>query len=414
MTTTLRPLASSEIGFVGPHPTTCAFELTVRGALDQDALGDAFAALRAEHPALDAAVAPAGDGYAFVSPVAGAAHTCGPGAPLVDPALALARLHVTSVGDRHRVALAISHALADGTHLFALLSRLWAHYTALVGTGATDVSAPHPFPGSAQRVLATLDVPQVGTGRARLDGARWYGSAPVLTPGEDDGAVLPETISLRFSPETTERFTDAAQQSGVNALLSGTLLAAERAGFLGEDPAAPIRIGAMTLVDLRRRVRPLLDPTEVTNFVGASYSAPELTGAADPERVGSALARTVRADVRGGRALAALADAAASSATPEPPVVLSNLGPLDVALPDDLIAEDLRPVLSMDSTALHVPAGPRRAAPSATIHQVWTFRGRLGIEAITLGGTATAEARTAVADRIDTLIHAAARRAPAA
>lgn len=68
----------------------------------------------------------------------------------------------------------------------------------------------------------------------------------------------------------------------------------------------------------------------------------------------------------------------------------------------------------MDSAALHVPAGARRPAPSATIHQVSTFRGRLGIEAITLGGTASEAARAAVADRIDSLVHAAARRAPAA
>ncbi|MCS3781638.1 phthiocerol/phthiodiolone dimycocerosyl transferase family protein [Tsukamurella ocularis] len=413
MTTTLRPLASSEIGFVGPHPTTCAFELTVRGPLDSDALTDALAALRAEYPALDAAVAPAGDGYAFVAPAGGATRTDGPEAPLVDPATALARLHVTSFDDRHRVALAVNHALADGTHLYALLRRLWSHYTALVRTGATDIGAPQPFPGSAQRVLADLDVPKVSTGRARLDGARWYGSAPVLGPRGDD-AVLPETISLRFSPETTAGLLAAAEGIGLNALISGILLTAERAGFLGEDPAAPIRVGAMTLVDLRRRVRPLLDATEVTNFVGASYAAPELTSASDPAAVGDALARTVRRDVRGGRALTALAIAAASSEAPEPPVVLSNLGPLDVDLPDGLVAEDLRPILSMDSAALHVPDGARRPSPSATIHQVSTFRGRLGIEAITLGGTASADARAAVADRIDALVHAAARRAPAA
>lgn len=413
MTTTLRPLASSEIGFVGPHPTTCAFELTVRGPLDTDALSDAFNALRAEHPALDAAVAPAGDGYAFVPPRGRATRTDGTGAPLVDPAAALARLHVTSLGDRHRVALAVNHALADGTHLYALLRRLWSHYTALVRTGATDVAAPHPFPRSAQRILEGLDVPKVSTGRARLDGARWYGAAPVLGPRAGD-AVLPETTSLRFSAETTAGLLAAAEGIGLNALLSGILLTAERAGFVDEDPAAPVRIGAMTLVDLRRRVRPMLDPTEVTNFVGASYAAAELTAGSDPAAVGEDLARTVRLDVRGGRALTALAVAAPAGEAPEPPVVLSNLGPLDVELPDGLVAEDLRPVLSMDSAALHVPAGARRPAPSATIHQVSTFRGRLGIEAITLGGTASEAARAAVADRIDSLVHAAARRAPAA
>ncbi len=414
MTTTLRPLASSEIGFVGPHPTTCAFELTVRGPLDLDALADAFAALRAEHPALDAAVAPSAEGFDVVAGGAGAQLTTGPGDPLVDPSAALARLHVSTLCDRHRVALAASHALADGTHLAALLTRLWSHYTALVRTGSTDVAAPRPFPRSAQHVLAGLDVPQVGTGRDRLDGARWYGSAPVLAERADASAVPPATTSLRYSPTTTAGLLAAAQGVGLGALLSGILLTAERAGFLGADPDEPIRVGAMTLADLRRRIRPVLDPTEVTNFVGASYAAPVLTAGSDPVAVGSAVAEAVRADVRSGRALAALARATASTGEQEPPVVLSNLGPLDVELPDGLVAEDLRPVLSMDSAGLHVPAGPRRPAPSATIHQVWSFRGRLGIEAITLGGTASAEARAAVAGRIDALVDAAARRASAA
>ncbi|MET9326351.1 hypothetical protein [Tsukamurella sp. NPDC003166] len=412
MTTTLRPLASSEIGFVGPHPTTCAFELTVRGPLDIDALSDALAALRAEHPALDAAVAPSGDGFAFVTPGVGAGISDEPGDLLVDPTSALARLHIAPLGDRHRVALAVSHALADGTHLFALFARLWSHYTALVRTGATTTAEPHPFPRSAQAVLAGLDVPKVSTGRARLDGARWYGAAPVLGSADRADEHLPEAASLRFSPATTARFREAAQGIGVSALLSGVLLCAERAGFLDEDPAAPIRIGAMTLVDLRHRVRPFLDPTEVTNFVGASYAAPEITCGTDPAGLGSAVATAARNDVTSGRALAALATATAAAA--EPPVVVSNLGVLDVELPDGLVAEDLRPIVSMDSAALRVPAGPRRPSPSATIHQISTFRGRLGIDAITLGGTASPAARAAVADRIDTLVRTATHRSSAA
>ncbi|KXP00965.1 phthiocerol/phthiodiolone dimycocerosyl transferase family protein [Tsukamurella pseudospumae] len=416
MTTTLRPLASSEIGFVGPHPTTCAFELTVRGPLDIDALTAALAALRAEHPELDAAVAPSGDGFAFVAPVAGAGISDEPGDLLVDPTSALARLHIATLGDRHRVALAVSHALADGTHLFALFARLWTHYTALVRTGATTTAEPHPFPRSAQAVLAELDVPKVSTGRARLDGARWYGAAPVLGTADHADEHLPDTVSLRFSPATTARFREAAQGVGVSALLSGVLLCAERAGFLDEDPAAPIRIGAMTLVDLRHRVRPFLAPTEVTNFVGASYAAPEITGSTDPAALGTAVATAARNDITSGRALAALATATATATATaaEPPVVVSNLGVLDVELPDGLVAEDLRPIVSMDAAGLRVPAGSRRPSPSATIHQISTFRGRLGIDAITLGGTASPAARTAVADRIDTLVQTATRRSPAA
>lgn len=413
MTSTLRSLASSEVGFVGPQPTTCAFELTLRGPLDLSALVDAFTALRAAHPALDAVVTgPAADGsFIFSRGESGAPITSGPGVTTIDPTVALGRLHVDSVGDRHRVTLATSHALADGAHLHALLVELWTRYTALL-RGSVEPIVPQPFPASAQSVLAGLDLPLIATGRERLGGARWYGSAPTR-PARSDGAVLPQTHSIRFSVGQTRRFTEAARGVGVNALLSGILLVAERAGFTEEDPAVPIRIGAMTLVDLRRRIQPTLGATDVTNFVGASFASADLSADADPAAVGSAIAETLRADLAAGRSLAVLAQAA-PAVVHDPPVVLSNLGPLALDLPDGLLAEDLRPIVSMDSAGLHTAHTDRRPSPSATIHQISMFQGRLGIEAITLGGTASATSRNAVAARIRHLVRATAALAPAA
>ncbi|CAM3915358.1 hypothetical protein TSST111916_13525 [Tsukamurella strandjordii] len=423
MNATLRPLALSERGFVGPYPTTVAFELTLRGDLDLAALSDALTALRGTHPALDAAVVADGADFAFVVPAeaTGAALTVDrvdtlpeiAVPPLVDPGVALGRLHVVTAGDRHRVSLAINHALGDGTYLFTLFSQLFAHYTALVRTGGLDAARPQEFPSSAQEILREVAT-VADTGRERLDGIRWYGAAPTL---DADGAPaaprLPEVASLRFSEDVTAGFAAAASGVGMNALLSGVLLCAERVGFLDADPAESIRIGAMTLADMRRRIQPALAATAVTNFVGASFAAPELTALADPIAVGAAIADTVRADVAAGRSLAVLA-APAPPGPAEPPVVLSNLGALALDLPDTVEAEHLRPLMSMDSAGLHGPAGQRRPSPSATIFQASTFQGRLGIEAITLGGTASPAARSAVADRIAALVHAAARLAPAA
>lgn len=422
MTTPLRRLASSERGFVGAFPTTCAFELTVRGDLDLAALSDALTAVRAAHPALDATVAADGDSFRFVDApdAAGTRLTVDrvdalpdeivP--PLVDPTTALGRLHVVSAGDHHRVTFGVNHALGDGAYLFALLAELWAQYTSIVRTGRALDAHRRGFPTSAQEVLNGIDAGS-DTGRERLDGIRWYGAAPTL-PVPDDGAPrLPEVASLRFSEEVTAGFAAAAAGIGVNALLSGVLLCAERAGFLDAAPGEAIRIGAMTLVDLRRRIRPGLAATEVTNFVGASFAAPELTAASDPAVVGAAIAEAVREDVATRRCLAVLA-APAAPGPAEPPVVLSNLGPLSLDLPESLTPEHLRPIVAMDSTALHVPVGVHVPSPSATIFQASTFEGRLGIEAITLGGTATAASRAAVADRVSALIHAAARLATAA
>lgn len=420
MTAPLRRLASSERGFVGAYPTTVAFELTLLGDLDLAALSDAFTALRSAHPALDAVVLPEGDDFVFAAPAdaAGARLTVEwvdalppvGATPLIDPATALGRLHVVTADARHRVSLAVNHALGDGTYLFTLLSQLWSHYTALVGSRTIERVTPHDFPTSAQDILR--DVPTgTDTGRDRLDGIRWFGAAPTLPAGPSPR--LPEVASLRFSEEVTAGFAAAATGVGVNALLSGVLLCAERSGFVDADPADAIRIGAMTLVDLRRRVQPALAPTAVTNFVGASFAAPELTALADPIGVGIAVADAVRADVATGRSLNVLA-APSAPGPAEPPVVLSNLGALALDLPENVVAEHLRPIISMDSTALHGPDGERRPSPSATIFQASTFRGRLGIEAITLGGTASPAARAAVADRITALVHAAARLAPAA
>ncbi|GAB3129017.1 hypothetical protein GCM10027289_09920 [Tsukamurella serpentis] len=408
MTLTFRHLATSEAGFVGPAPTTCAFEVTLRGRLDLDALTRAFHALRAEHPALDAAVT---TGAPAARPAfgtgSGAPLTIGTGPALADPEQALGRLHVDSDGDRHRITLAASHALTDGTHLFALLSRLFSHYTALRSGTFRYPAAPAPFPFSAQDVLPGLEVPAIDTGRDRLDGTRWYGFAPT---GPADGVVAPQTRSLRFSPEATARFADSARGIGINALLTGILLGAERAGFVDDAPGTPIRIGAMTLVDLRRRVRPVLAATTVTNFVGASFAAVELTADSDPAATGSAVVDQLRTDLHAGRCLAVLAEQAPTPSV-QPPTVLSNLGALTLDLPADLDAEDLRPVVWMDSAALHGPAG--RPSPSASIFQVSTFAGRLGIDVITLGGTASQTARDAVANRIETLVLSAAHLAPA-
>ncbi|GAB17185.1 hypothetical protein GOEFS_021_00120 [Gordonia effusa NBRC 100432] len=418
MTTILRRLASSECGFVGPAPTTCAFELTLRGALDLTALNDAFAQLRTTHPALDAAVVDDADGYAFVARgnSSAAAFTIDrvdalpdEYPPLViDPTVALGRLHVESAGDRHRVTLGANHALADGTYLLALVAELWSRYSALLRDDAV-AAAPHDFPDSAQHALNTARTGS-DTGRERLADIRWYGAAPT---GVTPGARLPEVASLLFSPEVTARFAAAAAGIGFNALLSGVLLCAERAGFVDDAPDEAIKVGAMTLVDLRHRVRPALAATDVTNFVGASFAAPELTIAADPVHIGAAIADTVRADLAAGLCLNVLS-AAAPPGPGEPPVVLSNLGSIALDLPEELVGERLRPVMSMDSTLLHVPPGPRLPSPSATIFQACTFGGRLGIEAITLGGSASPVARAAVTERIGTLVNAAAQLAPVA
>ncbi|WP_019202560.1 hypothetical protein [Tsukamurella sp. 1534] len=420
MTRTLRRLAPSERGFVGAAPTTVAFEFTARGDLDLAALSDAFAAVRAGHPALDATVVADGDGFAFAAPAAGAGAAltvdrvgvlpASFAPPLVDPAAALGRLHVVTDGARHRVTFGANHALADGTHLFALVAGLWSQYTALVRTGSALPVEPSPFPAPAQDVLAGVAT-GTDTGRDRLGGIRWYGAAPA-GPAPGAGAP-PEVASLQFCEEVTTGFAAVAAGVGLNALLSGVLLCAERAGFIGEPADAPVRLGSMTLVDLRRRIAPTLGATDVTNFVGASFAAADLTAASDPIAVGSAVAAAVREDVAAGRCLNVLA-APADPGPAQPPVVLSNLGPLALELPGALEGEALRPIVSMDAAALYGRAGRRAPSPSATICQASTFAGRLGIELITLGGTASPASRAAVADRVTALVHAAARLAPAA
>ncbi len=437
MSVVIRPVASTEAGFVGPPPTTCAAEATMAGRLDLDALSAAFDALRRRHPALDAAVRPGEAGYVFAS--SGdqrAPFTVEPVAklpfhstPHVDPSRALAGLWVATTGTRHRVTLALSHALSDGIHGYALYTELWSVYREIVRTGRIAERPPLPFPESSEQFVADHGIPvESDAGRDRLDGIRWYGAFPAGRPTQP---CLPEVTSLRFPPEVTARFAAACAGPGMHAMLSGILLAAERAGFVDEPTDRPIRIGAMTLVDLRRRLG-VPEPTGVTNFVGASFAAVEVTSAAGggPAAVdavvaaGSEVARHVRADLASGRCVAAMvpsaepADAGAAHSGPrEPAVTLSNLGPLHVELPAELTLEDLRPRITMDSAPLHIPPGPdvaspRLPAPIGTIYQAFTFSDRLGIEAITLGGTTTPAARSAVAERITLLVHEVADYQP--
>jgi hypothetical protein len=424
-----RPVAASELGFVGPPATTVAYEATLRGRLDVEALGAAFEALRHEHPELDACVRPAETGAAFgdggrAEFVVEAVDALPDEVDVVlDPLRTLARLHVTSAGDRHRVILATNHALTDGTYLIALFNRLWSAYREAVSTGTVVRRPVQQFPGSSESVVAERGI-SVGsdTGRDRLAGSRWFGAFPVGIP---TGPCLPDVTSLRFPAETTAGLLAAASAGpGIHALLAGILLSAERAGFVDDPADTPIRIGAMSLVDLRGRLGGTpIPPTAVTNFVGASFAGVEVTDI-DPVRhpdrareaalsIGATVASAVRADRAAGRCLTAMVGPQPPAEQPtgpqEPPITLSNLGALHIDVPPALALEDLRPRMTGDSALLHLPPGPdgtapRLPSPLATIFQAFTIGDRLGIEAVTLGDSTTAAARTAVADRITSLV----------
>ncbi|MFC7753710.1 phthiocerol/phthiodiolone dimycocerosyl transferase family protein [Tsukamurella soli] len=389
----IRPVAPSEAGFLSPAPTTCAYESTLVGRLDVDALATSFAALRWHHPALDASARPGDAGWVFVSADRGDDGVCASGAPftvetvaelpepapapVVDPSRSLAALSVVTSGDRHRVTLAFNHAAADAGTVIGLFDELWSGYAQALATGSVADLPPVEFPRSAEGLIAARGI-RVGTdsGRERVEGVRWYGAMPV---GTSTGPCLPDVTSLRFSPEVTARFARAAEDHGMSALLSGVLLSAERAGFVDEPADLPIRVGALTLVDMRRRLGEPVDPTSVTNLVAASFAAVDLTTAptSDPAAavaaaiaVGAEVAGNIRPDLQAGRCLAAMvgptepgpAVQEAAEQTPiapaEPAITLSNLGILHIDLPDGLVYEDLRPRMTLDSAFLHIPPTP--------------------------------------------------------
>ncbi|MBU3751749.1 MAG: acyltransferase, partial [Mycobacterium sp.] len=221
----------------------------VEGAVDIDALSEAFDLLLQSHPVLGGHLEKDSDGrYEIVlddllHPGIEVIELDGPDAaapePLFDQQAALVHLRVLIRDGQAQPTFYIHHSLADGHHQFSLVEELFATYTDLVTTGKSRPVTVHPAPDPMEKVLADRGVERKDrSGLERMLGAMFVYDLPPSrrTPEKSDTAESNPTVPQRvpmvyclMSEAETERIVDfcRANKLGLNGLLSAIVLTAE-------------------------------------------------------------------------------------------------------------------------------------------------------------------------------------------
>ncbi|MGW0178921.1 phthiocerol/phthiodiolone dimycocerosyl transferase family protein [Nocardia sp. NPDC003345] len=271
--TVIRPLAPSEqiFAFSEVFVGYCA---RIAGRIDLGALGAAYEALVTAHPTLGAQLTP-------TEPVGHTLVTSGPPETVVtvadgDPELlltgaepdqrrALGSLHVVRSGADAAVTLLVHHSIADATHSLRLFQQLWECYATAAGGRAPVLPATRqPLP--VEDLLSAR-----GVRRRPVPGSAAPRDEPPLPPAAaldaNDHDYPPLiTTRCRLTREQTRTLVDRGHRAGVtvHSLVAAALLLTE-----SEARRLPVdRLQCSYSVDLRRRVRPLIGPTEGTNVLG--------------------------------------------------------------------------------------------------------------------------------------------------
>lgn len=265
----------------------------------------------------------------------------------------LFRAYLLRAGVRQQIVLVVHHGISDGRSGFALLDRLWRHYTAHVTGSAVPQADPD------QRLPAAMDT-RLAEVVSAADADSWLaelragamtmgpGDAPRMLPRDGDGTGA-DPLG-RFAMQRIELTAEAtahlvavarAQRVSVNSVLSGAALAAVRSRFAEPGPL-PLFFGYAA--DVRGAVRP---PVSVETMVNYASGSGLLVRAAD-DAGPLALARLVDDGLRAGLdrreparfplAVQRVADEFTATLLAAPPTLaISNIGRLQAhSFPDDL------------------------------------------------------------------------------
>ncbi len=307
----IRKLARSEEMFAETQ-NFVGLAAHVRGAVDVDALADAFDALLQAHPVLNGHLEQSPDGkweivlddlmHQGLEVVELDADAAAP--PLVfDQTAALTHLRVTRRGDETHLTLYIHHSLADGHHQFSLVEELFSTYTDLVTTGSAKPAPVASAPVSLESVLADRGVDKkLRSGLERLLAAMFaYDVPPSRRAPSDTNPALPQRVPMEFC-KLSESETDniiafcRANKLGLNSLLSAAILMAE--WQLRETPNIPVPY--VYPVDLRYLLSPPVSATECTNPVGIATYLAEITPSTDVVDLARDINDTFKKDIAEG------------------------------------------------------------------------------------------------------------------
>jgi phenolphthiocerol/phthiocerol/phthiodiolone dimycocerosyl transferase len=354
-----RPLDRVETAAMNIAPTQIA---DFQGTLDEELMARAVQVLSGRFPVLRARVRRDGQQYSLVvtsDEPAGFAVLDGGEKALAreaaspwDPERGVARLFAVRGHDGGALALRMDHAVMNGHGWTTIFYELWQLYTDLVeGRGLTVDPGPGRLPRAPTELLRE----------------RWQG----YDASEEEGPPAAKVLhgvhqhNVVLSAETTRDVLAVAKAAGqsVHALICGAALTAQRAV---SGASQTVRMGCISPVDLRHRVEPPVEATDVTNFHRAHLGVLDVSPADTAIAIGHqvkqqldlAVARNELPRIDTGRISSSLDDRFAVA-------MVSNLGRMRaIVTPPGLSIRDWRRLADVVPTIF--PA-----------HATYTYAGRL-------------------------------------
>ncbi|MFG2943472.1 hypothetical protein [Streptomyces sp. NPDC048282] len=392
----IRPLAPSELVW-SACGLYAGYAVTVRGPLECELLATAFEELCTRRPALGARLL-TGPGTAVlyepaehpgrvkISSVGPGPTGRGPGQrsdPGLDPARALAELHIELRPEDAEVTVFFHHCVCDGRFGLMVLGELWSAYTELVTSGRRRRAIRGSFPDPIE-VLSGGPAPPPRAAGSSHPGPSGAGIAPA---GPHGTALRRE----RLTAAATAALVESAHRDRLplNALISAALIRTE--AELKE--ISPTEVRLFYPVDLRDRLTPPLPWHAGTNIFGWADFTP------DPVRTqGVELARDISDRLR-----ADLADGTVLRSAHRAPQIMAAVG----RLPNRVLATNIKALpplpgpAQLDFTDFRLrlwqcPSEPGAATPAefsaGATYFVNSFAGRLSVELCVPAGQAPATA----------------------
>ncbi|SPM30388.1 acyltransferase, partial [Mycobacterium terramassiliense] len=311
----IRKLARSEEVFA-VNETYFAFTAHLKGAIDVDAMSDAFDALLETHPIFTGRLEKADDGrYQIVAEDvlhqglwvvddgADSNAISTPAGLLLDQSHSLMNLRLERTEGGGALTLYTHHSLADAHHAFGLLEELFTLYTNVVETGDPGPGIPQPAPEPLEALLEQRGIEkQRRSGLERLYPAAFaYDLQAVQTPpmASNHDAIQPIPVArIRFTEQETSDLVEfgRANQLSLNSVVAAAILLAE--WDLRNTPHIPIPY--VYPVDLRYILSPPASLTGSTLPLGVAIYLAEIGPDTELVDVARGIVDAFRADLSDG------------------------------------------------------------------------------------------------------------------
>ncbi len=308
----IRKLFPSEAGFAA-YNMFSAVTVEVLGALDIDAMSDAFDAVLQAHPVFASHFEQDSEGlYQIVADdllhsgiwiVDGTnGMRSGDVEAKLDQALSLINLQLIVREGGVEMTLFVHHAIADGHHLAALLEELSTRYTSLLSTGDPGPIIPRPAPLPMEVVLEQRGVKKLKTS----GGERFYPfvnaydlppQKPSFTSAPGPMRAVP-VVRCRLTKQETADLIAFSREEGLslNTLVAAAILMTE--WQVREIPHIPIPY--FYPVDLRYLLTPPVGATESSNLCGLGSYVAEIAPDTDIVDLANDITATFRSDLANG------------------------------------------------------------------------------------------------------------------